>query len=70
MAPFAVKDSAVTLYSKPRAIEPEDRPFTWTEGGTVLKREGRTFTTELKFQYNPFQYDPPDKKVDILKISW
>jgi len=70
MAPFGVTGSALPIYTKPLESEPEDHPFTWTDGGTLLRNKGRTFTTEVKFQYNPFLYAPFDKKVDLLKISW
>ena len=44
---------------------PKNQPFTWKDGGTLLKREGPHFTIELKFQY-----DPVHRGFDILSISW
>ena len=65
MAPYVVSDTPLLIYRKPKGTDPEDHPFTWADGGTILSHTGNTFTTEVKFQY-----DPQHKKFNLLKISW
>ena len=59
----------VTTTIKPDAVrKTEERtkalPFTWKNGGTILKHEGRRTTTELKFQF-----DAGNGGWDVLNIS-
>jgi hypothetical protein len=65
MAPFAVRDSRLPFYSKPKGTDPEEHAFSWSEGGTISKHVGRTFTTEIMYQYNP-----EIRAINLLKISW
>jgi len=67
--PFVIFGIPVAPSTAP-GIEPADHPFSWKDGGTILKNVGPTFTTEVKFQYNPFLYWPTDEKIDLLKIAW
>jgi hypothetical protein len=65
MAPFIVTGKFAPLYDRPIATEPDDHPFTWRTGGTILENVGPTFTTIVKFQY-----DPAYNRVNLLKFSW
>jgi hypothetical protein len=50
----------------PQAARPKDQPFNLKDGGTFIKREGPTFTTELKF---PFQHVPAREQGVVQRIS-
>lgn len=70
-------DSAVTLPPvqvggsyQPGPLTPDQqipagRPFTWKDGGTILRHDGSQLTTQLEFRYNPEW-----NAVEFLKISW
>jgi len=65
MAPLYVTE--FRLPSSPRSEDetPKERIFTWRDGGTIAKHEGKRFTTAVKFQYNPAH-----KGWDLLSIAW
>jgi hypothetical protein len=65
MAPVRVRSSNLSIVPRIGEEIPQSLPFTWKEGGTLLKNYGPTFTTELKCQYNGRH-----KGFDILSISW
>ena len=61
--------------AKPKAEVPTEHSFTWREGGTFVRRDGRHFTTILKFQTNPNDDGMPvlmanDPGFNILSILW
>ena len=64
LTPYVVKQPYAASW-KPLAPVPLNRPFSWTEGGTFRKHEGRRVTAELKLQYNH-----PHKGWDFLNLSW
>lgn len=65
MTPFWVVGAATPLMRRLEDEAPKNQPFTWEDGGTLLKRTGPQFTSELKFQY-----DPRHKGIDLLSFSW
>jgi hypothetical protein len=65
MAPVHVTDTFQPIGQRAGEDEPKEQVFTWDGGGTLLKRDGPQFTTELKFQFNP-----KHKGWDLLSISW
>ena len=44
---------------------PLSQPFTWRDGGTIMKLKGPHVTTEFKFQYVA-----KHKGFDLLSFSW
>jgi len=65
MAPVQVTGTYQPPLPRLEEQTPKNQPFTWKDGGTILKREGPRFTTELKFQYNPVH-----RGWDLLSFSW
>jgi len=65
MAPFWVVGAYSPILRRSDDEAPKSQPFTWEEGGTILKQRGPVFTSELKFQY-----DPRHKGIDLLSFSW
>ena len=65
MTPFWVVGAATPLMSRLEDEAPKNQPFTWEDGGTLAKRTGPLFTSELKFQY-----DPRHQGIDLLSFSW
>lgn len=65
MAPVEVTGSYVPPTRRAEDEDPESRPFAWKEGGTILKRDGPVFTTQLVGQYNPRV-----RAWEFFKISW
>jgi hypothetical protein len=64
----------VTHYNESHALELllaeqakriREESFSWKEGGTILKKEGRKVTTEVKWKFNPER-----NAMDILSFSW
>jgi hypothetical protein len=65
MSPVLVTSFHVLSDGSREEGRPRNQSFAFKEGGTILKREGPRFTTELKFQYNA-----KHRGWDILSISW
>ena len=65
MAPVQVTGTYQPPLPRLEEQTPKNQPFTWKDGGTILKREGPRFTTELKFQYNAVH-----RGWDLLSFSW
>ena len=42
-----------------------DKPFTWKEGGIILRNVGESVTSEIKFQY-----DPENNVVRLFSLSF
>lgn len=74
LAPLEVTQA---YHPKPQRDVVTEHPFTWTKGGTFLRRDGSRFTTLLKFQANPnddgsiiLNSMPNDPGFNILSILW
>ena len=65
LPPILVEASYAFLLRTAPDDTPLSQPFTWREGGTIMKAKGAHVTTEFKFQYVPRH-----KGFDLLSISW
>jgi len=65
LEPVGVTGTYVPPPRRPEEEMPKSQPFTWLDGGTMLKKDGATFTLEQKLQYNPVH-----RGFDFLTLSW
>jgi len=68
MAPFAVTTSALPIqvtHDRPVIAAPVEHPYTWRDGGTILRDDGKVFSVKAGVDY-----DPEFNVLNLLKISW
>ena len=66
LAPYKVKSTYLpAILKSDDQPEPDSTPFTAQKGGYFIKKVGRTFTREAKFQYSP-----RNGAFELFRLSW